>query len=232
VFVDDLDRPEPTSEALHHLLRVLRLRPGELVAVSDGLGRWRPCRFTGESPSVGFDPDGDVVVCPRPDPPVTVAFVPVKGSRTEWVVQKLTECGVDGIAILRSTRAVVRWDDARAARSLERLDRVAREAAAQSRRPWLPQVTGVYSLEGLSKRLSPVRPAIAHPGGGPLDGGVTAVAIGPEGGWDDDELLSDLRQVGLGAGTLRAETAAVSAGVLLCALRDGLVAEVPTPRYR
>ena len=52
------------------------------------------------------------------------------------------------------------------------------------------------------------------------------VLVGPEGGWTDEELRAVPRHVGLGPHVLRAGTAALAAGVLLAALRAGLVTEV------
>ncbi len=71
---------------------------------------------------------------------MTVAFSPVKGDRPEWAVQKLTELGVDRIVPLVAARSVVRWTGDRGAAVVERWRRVAREAAMQSRRAWLPAV--------------------------------------------------------------------------------------------
>jgi 16S rRNA (uracil1498-N3)-methyltransferase len=218
VFVDDLASPEITEEDDHHLCRVLRLRPGAVVVAADGTGRWRPCRL---APG-GLQVDGPVVHCPAPTPAVTVAFVPVKGERPEWVVQKLTELGVDRIVVLRSARSVVRWDrgedDAR--RALDRLARVARAAAAQSRRPTLPRLEGITDLAATATALAPVPLAVADPSGGQGLGEHTAVAVGPEGGWTDDELaVAGPHVVGLGPTVLRAETAAVAVGVLLCTRR-------------
>jgi 16S rRNA (uracil1498-N3)-methyltransferase len=229
VFVDDLDAPAMTDADAHHLAHVLRLRPGEAVVAADGRGRWRRCVFTGAQPSPAgestrlLDPDGEVVVVSAPAPAVTVGFVPVKGSRPDWVVQKLTEAGVDRIAVLGSARAVVRWEDGRQAKAIARLTRVAREASAQSRRAWLPEVVAVRSAAPLAARLAPEPLALAHPGGGALGPATTAVAVGPEGGWSDDEVAA-FPLVGLGPTVLRAETAALAAGLLLCALRAGVVA--------
>ena len=64
--------------------------------------------------------------------------------------------------------------------------------------------------------------ALAEPGGGPIDGSVRMLLVGPEGGWTDGELAGHA-MVGLGRTVLRAETAAISAGTLLTALRDGRV---------
>jgi len=229
VFVEDLDAPEPTPDDARHLVTVRRLRPGETVVVADGVGSWRRCRFTGttqrDSGCAGLlEPDGPVQHEPPPRPEVTVAFVPVKGERPEWAVQKLTESGVDRIVILGSSRAVVRWEGERGDRALQRLTRVAREAAAQSRRARLPEITTDPDLETLARRLAPVALALADPGGEPPDLGTPALAVGPEGGWDPDEAGGGWPLVRLGPGVMRAETAAVAAGVLLCGLRDGVVA--------
>jgi RsmE family RNA methyltransferase len=72
---------------------------------------------------------------------LAVAFAPVKGEKPEVIVQKLTELGIDQIIPLAPTRrSVVKWDDARAAKNEERLRKIAREAAMQSRRTWLPTI--------------------------------------------------------------------------------------------
>jgi 16S rRNA (uracil1498-N3)-methyltransferase len=219
VFVDDLTALQPGDDDARHLGRVLRLRPGEAVIAADGRGRWRPAAYAGAGP---LEPTGPVVLDERPHPPVVVGFVPVKGERPEWVVQKLTEVGVDRIVVLRSARSVVRWNDARAAPVVDRLRRVAREAAAQSRRAWLPAVEGVLDLGALAALVAPGPLALAQPGASAPASATTAVAVGPEGGWDPAELAQVPRHVGLGPGILRAETAALGAGILLCALRDGL----------
>lgn len=227
VFVGDLDGLAVTADDEHHLGQVLRLRPGETVVASDGAGRWRPCRFTGAAArgaprSPVLEPDGPVLTSARAEPEVTVAFVPVKGGRPEWVVQKLTEAGVDRIVVFESLRAVVRWQGDRRARAIERLRRVAREAAAQSRRTWLPEVLGVGGLDELRARVAPVALALAQLGGDPPSVRAPAVAVGPEGGWDGSE-TAGYPLVGLSSNVLRAETAAVAAGLLVCALRQGLV---------
>lgn len=66
--------------------------------------------------------------------------------------------------------------------------------------------------------------AIAVPGGAPLSLATPTVLVGPEGGWSDEELAAVPAKVGLGPHVLRAETAAMAAGVLLAAMRAGLAA--------
>lgn len=200
----------------YHLERVLRLRAGDEVTVADGAGGWRQCRF-----GPALEPVTEIARAPRPQPPVTVAFAPVKGARPEWAVQKLTEIGVDRIVPLLAARSVVRWPPGGA--HLVRLRRVAREAAVQSRRLWLPVVDDVVGFAAVAGRPGA---ALAHPGGRPPSLDRPVLLVGPEGGWDDAELASCDAQVGLGPRILRTETAAVVAGALLCALRAGTVGAV------
>ncbi len=231
VFVRDLGALEVTSDDLHHLKRVLRLRRGETVIACDGRGNWRTCLYTDSKDTSGLiEADGVLEHVPAPEVPVVVGFVPVKGERPEWTVQKLTEVGVDRIVILHSTRAVVRWGEGREEHAVERLRRVTNQAAAQSRRAWLAELIGVVTLAELRAIVAPASLALAQPGAGPPTSAVTAVAVGPEGGWEPSELDGGDRCMGLGPGILRAETAAVTAGFVLCALRDGLVRPVGTAR--
>ena len=215
VFVEDLDAPRLDDDDRHHLARALRLRPGDPLTASDGAGRWRRARFGDE-----LVPEGDIEEVPDPGPEVVVAFTPVKGPRPEWAVQKLTELGVDGIWLLVADRSVVRWAGARGDGHRERLARVAREAAMQSRRCTLPSLRVGLPVAEASATPGAV---LAHPGGPPSAVG-QVVLVGPEGGWSDAELAAAPGVVGLGPTVLRAETAAVAAGVLLTSLRAGVVA--------
>jgi 16S rRNA (uracil1498-N3)-methyltransferase len=225
VFVADVDRPELADEDRHHLERVLRIRPGEEVTVSDGLGAWRHCHYDG---SGALTPAGDVSHRPAPTPAVTVAFALAKGERPDWVVQKLTEAGVDRIVPFVAGRTVVRWDGEKVGRQMNRLRAIARAAAMQSRRAWLPVVDNLSSFEVAATSLGP-HAALAHPGGHPPSLDRPAVLIGPEGGWNEQELACGLPLVGFGPTILRAETAALAAGLLLCALREQIVQSAASP---
>jgi 16S rRNA (uracil1498-N3)-methyltransferase len=222
VFVDDLDRPEPSDDDRHHLERVVRLRAGDTLICADGNGGWRPGRWNA---AATVEATGDVAVEPEPTHRLGVGFVVVKGNRAELVVQKLTEAGIDDMAPLHSERSMVRWDDAKAARQLERLTRVAREAAAQCRRARLPVIHTLRTPAEMVATAadSDLTLGLAEPGGGPPDTGLDWVLVGPEGGWSPSEASLVGRHVSLGPHIYRAETAAIAAGVLLGALRAGVV---------
>lgn len=227
VLVEDLTDPGLDPDDAHHLGRVLRLRPGDEVCATDGRGGWRPAHFVDGN---RLDPVGEVQVAARPGPLLTVAFAPVKGDRPELVVQKLTEVGVDRIVLLETARSVVRWDGDRAEKQLDRLRRVAREACGQSRRLWLPElglgdgtVGGPVPPATALSVLGGAGTALAEPGGAPLGHDVTAVLVGPEGGWTPDELAgaatAGATTCTLGPHVLRSETAAIVAGALMVTLR-------------
>jgi 16S rRNA (uracil1498-N3)-methyltransferase len=165
-------------------------------------------------------PTSTVADEPVDRPEVAVAFAIVKGDRPEFVVQKLTELGVDRIVPFMATRSVVRWDADRAERNVERMRRVAREAAMQCRRARLPTIESLADFATVIARpgaaladLDGHAPSLAHP----------LLVVGPEGGWTDEERASADHRVSLATYVLRAETAAVIAGSLLTALRSELV---------
>jgi len=192
---------------------VLRLRDGESVSVSDGAGGWRMCEWRDEA----LRNAGDIATVAAPSSRIGVAFVPVKGDRSEWTVQKLTEIGVDDIVVLAPTRrSVVRWSNID--KQLDKLRVVAREAAMQSRRTHLPTVTGLVPLADALARPGAV---VADPLGAELAGGPlpALVVVGPEGGFDPEELPAAVARVTLGGTILRAETATLVAATLLVAQR-------------
>jgi 16S rRNA (uracil1498-N3)-methyltransferase len=206
VFVDDLDSLPISADDAHHLFRVLRLRDGESVTASDGRGTWRTTTVAGHRLRAA----GDLISEPA-DASLTIAAAIPKGDRVEWMVQKLTELGVDEIIFLHCEHSVVRWKNDRVGHHLARLMRVVREAAMQSRRLWMPQLRGPLAVADVAALPGAV---IADPDGesGELSG---VVLIGPEGGFTDAERRLGGRSVSLGPNVLRVETAAVCAAAIL-----------------
>lgn len=211
VLVDDVEALDLGSEARHHLERVLRLRPGTEVTIGDGQGSWRAVSF-----GPRLEPIGPVVFVPPTTRPITIACALAKADKPELVTQKLTEIGVDEIVFFPAQRSVVRWDAERVSRNLERLQRVANAAVEQARRPWSPSVKYTGSVQDLLTRpdvvcadLGGAEPTIDH----------RVVLIGPEGGWDERDGVNSSISVGFGPNVLRSETAAITAGAVLCSLR-------------
>jgi len=212
VFVDSLDELVVSDDDLHHLTKSLRLRPGAELTASDGSGSWVTCHL-GQGNQLIASAQSEIV--PMRATPMTVAFSLVKGSKPELAIQKLTELGVDEIVILDAERSVVRWDEAKVEANRARWGRIVREAGMQSHRVRLPTLNALIpAADWLS------RPEVhaAHFGGGRVTDQTHSVAIGPEGGWSPKEVAANGdRTVTLGSTVLRAETAAIAAGTLLCA---------------
>jgi 16S rRNA (uracil1498-N3)-methyltransferase len=214
----------------HHLQRVRRIRRDEVVTAADGHGRWRTyvC-VSAEGGVLGLHAtspiEHEVPLFPR----LAVACALTKGERPELVVQKLTELAVDRILLVEAARSVVRWDDTRADHALTRLARVAREAAAQSRRARIPVVEGPVSTAEVARHPGLV---VADLGGAPAGGlplpaegapplGEWLVAVGPEGGFEPAEMqaFGDAPRLAVGPLVLRAETAAIATAAALLARR-------------
>ncbi len=153
VFSDRLDdRITIGGDDGHHLQRARRVRAGEHVTVADGYGRWRAYEVAGSAAGV-VELDAITLVTHEPflTPRLTVACSLTKGQKPELAVQKLTELGVDRIMLVEAARSVVHWDDAKTSSAFTRLERVAREAAMQSRRARVPVVDGPVAPAELAR---------------------------------------------------------------------------------
>ena len=226
VLVDTLpDELDVRGADGHHLQRVRRLRPDELVTAADGSGRWRPYRVAGATPgTLQLVADRPALLEPALAPALVLACALTKGERPEAVVRHATELGVDAIWWLTADRSVVRWDGHRADTALERLRRVAREAALQCRRARLPAIEAPGRLRDLAGRpgllLADRDGSRAADLAEPPDGRWILV-VGPEGGLDPAEVaaLGDPPRLGLGPHVLRTETAALAGPAALAGRR-------------
>ncbi|WP_132429995.1 16S rRNA (uracil(1498)-N(3))-methyltransferase [Pseudonocardia endophytica] len=230
--VDDLPAPG-SSTALtgpegRHAATVRRIRPGEVVVLTDGRGGLAHA----EAGASGKDSlELTVTGVERVEPPlvrVAVAQALVKGDRGELAVETATEAGVDEVIPWRAARSVVRWESGpRGDKALARWRATVREAAKQSRRPWTPEVAEPVTTAQLARRVPEVDLALVlHESADeslasvPIpSAGTVLLVVGPEGGVDDGELaaLTDAgaRVVRMGPEVLRASTAAcVALGAL------------------
>lgn len=119
-----------------------------------------------------------------------------------------------------SERSVVYWTPQKVNHNLQRLRAISTQAAAQSRRLWLPKIAEPISFRQVITDFQGICSMAEVGADGELSLERPVVIIGPEGGWSEDELASELPMVGLSAQVLRSETAAIVAGALLCKLRN------------
>ena len=205
----------------HYLGRVLRVRVGQEIELFDGAGYLA-------LGMVQRVERGGVVLrvaegtrLPRRGLRLVVGVAPPKGPRAEWLVEKLTEVGVDTIVWLLTRRSVTTPEPQ--SNKVSRWLRLADAAAAQCGRADVPALVGPESLEAFMARdLGPHR-FVADPSGGSLSGeaplGRAALLVGPEGGFTPVELREagerGYTPLSLGHTILRTETAALVGSALL-----------------
>jgi 16S rRNA (uracil1498-N3)-methyltransferase len=231
VFVDALtDQCTVSGPDGHHLQRVRRLTPGEIVTAADDTGAWRAYSVgAAHDARVELDARGDVRVAPALAVPLTLAVAVTKGGLDD-LVAAATELGVARVIPLRTERAIVRWDAARTTKVRARLASIAREASCQSRRARIPVIEDPVDIRALRDRAGLVVADRGGPGpdalpAPPPDG--FTVVVGPEGGLSPGELseLAAAPRLGLGPYVLRAHTAPVAALAVLTVYVASLRAE-------
>ena len=213
------------GEHAAHLSRVLRAQVGQQFDIAAG-GAVRRGTITAISQDRIEFALGEEVVGPKimsePAGGVTLLLSIFKFDRMEWAIEKCTELGVARIVpvIARRTDAHL---VAAAAKRHERWQRLARQAAEQSRRATPPEVAAPLKLkdaihcDGLRIVLAESEEDTTLPEtlGKHLPGAEVCLAVGPEGGWTADELKlfcgAGWVAVSLGSTILRAETAAIAA---------------------
>jgi 16S rRNA (uracil1498-N3)-methyltransferase len=211
-----------------HAANVRRIRPGEELDLSDGVGTVARCLVEDATKGRLSARVVDVRTVPAATPQVTVVQALPKSERSELAVELATEAGADGFVAWQAERCVARWDGAvKVDKGLRRWRAVARSAARQSRRPHIPAVTSLVSTAELARMTRDVVAtgglvlALHESAEQPLvevaiaDAHALMLVVGPEGGISADE-LADLRAEGavvvrLGPSVLRTSTAAAVA---------------------
>ncbi len=220
-----------------HAATVRRLRVGERIVVGDGAGELADCDIE----ATGKRELSARVLLRRSvgpaRPAVTVIQAIPKSERSELAVELATEAGADEVVAWHAARCVARWDAARADKGLRRWRAVARSAARQSRRAFIPAVSGPVSTSELVTRVAGADLVLAlHESAAvaltelPVAQAKSiTVIVGPEGGITDDEIATlaaaGAHAVRLGPTVLRTSTAAAVAlgaiGVLTPRWADG-----------
>lgn len=222
----ELDGPDA-----RHLLTVRRAAAGDLVTVSDGHGSLAEGRIESLGRGSLRVALGDRRTVERPRPRIEVLLGLARAPKVDTAIRQLVELGVDAVTLFPAARSVARWDTTQAGAARRRWEGIARAAAQQSHRAWLPELTGPLALDaaieqaarrgaGLVADPSADTPLGATLAGWPAHPVGIWVAAGPEGGFTPGE-VGMLREAGavavtLGAQILRTETApVVLASILL-----------------
>lgn len=229
-FSPDRARVRLGSEEARHLRDVLRLQSGDQVNLFDGEGREFDCTITElRRDFAELTVDAEAAPAkPESQLDLTLGIALLKGEKFDLVVQKATELGVVRIVPLLTERADVRLRDVKDAdKRVTRWRRIAQEAAKQSGRARVPEVTEPQSFKTLvGEKRNGLGIMFSEREGQSLEeatrGGesqpVTAL-IGSEGGWADAELamarVEGWKLVTLGGRILRAETAGIVGTALL-----------------
>jgi len=214
-----------TADEARHLRDVLRLKTGDEVYVFDGLGREFRCSVSNtkrDSAELRIESQVEPAK-PESQLQLNLCVALLKGEKFDLVVQKATELGVTKVTPLITRYADVHLRDAAdATKRVARWQRIALEAAKQSGRAFVPEISlplafaAALELEGAGVMFS-------ERGGEALEsltgGGSITALLGSEGGWSDEEIEAararNFHIVTLGGRILRAETAAIAVTTLL-----------------
>lgn len=245
------------AEEARHLRDVLRLKLGDEAYVFDGEGQEYLCHVTklgGRGSDAATLGVAESVSPANPESPLhlTLAVALLKGEKFDLCVQKATELGVCRVMPVITKRADVRLRDSDdAAKRTARWRRLAVEAAKQSGRACVPEIVPPLHFKtlieepdaendklrlmfaermggNLAEVLSPQdRRTGLPPHTAPTSPTSVTALVGPEGGWEDEEIIyaseTGWTIITLGGRTLRAETAAITVTGLLQHLFGDLV---------
>lgn len=216
-----VDISELGEEESKHCARVLRLKPGDLIGITDGKGIFCTARLLNVDARHVTVTIVQRDLFPERSFHLHMAVAPTKNiDRFEWFLEKATECGIEEITPIicaQSERKIVKP---------ERLNKIILAAMKQSQRAWLPKLNDAVKFTDFLNNLDSKTPAfIAHCDEGeknPLreaykQGEDVMVMIGPEGDFSPEELQlaqrKGIQAISLGQSRLRTETAALVACV-------------------
>lgn len=213
-FVDEISTPKLDGDNAHHADRVLRMKAGESLLVSDGAGNWAKCEITAITKK---DVDLKIIESgfeESSSPKISVLQAIPKNDRARETVELLTAAGVSNIYPWQAQRAIGKESDKWRVAAIE--------ASKQSRRFYIPQVTtklDTSSALELFKKYDQV--LVCHESAitklsevlkSALD---TLIVIGPEGGITDEELSvfesAGAKVIKLGRPVLRSAHAGIAA---------------------
>ena len=224
------------GEDVKHISKVLRCKVGEKLEICDKDNSEYVCEITEINKNqVDLNILEKNEIKRESDLKVKLYQGLPKSTKMEFILQKLTEVGVDEIILVSTKRSVVKVDDKKEGKKLERWERIIYEAAKQSKRGKIPTLRGVLSfdeaLEDMknndmnicpyeNEKTVSIKSAIRG-----SDINNIGIFVGPEGGFEEEEIQTlqdiDSKVVSLGPRILRTETASVVASsIVLYELSD------------
>jgi len=241
-FAPDLDPGTATTalpaEEARHLTRVLRLTPGDEIAVFDGRGHEFRARVAAAARDrVQIELLDRLEPAPEPRVPVTLVQAVLKGDKMDAVVRDATMMGVAAIEPIVTTRTIGTMVALESGRAAERWRRVAVSSAKQCRRATLPTIRSARAFpdwlahDGAGVHLILVEPSASEGSEQSLSlleshaPASLSLVVGPEGGWTPEERqqaeAAGCIAVSLGGITLRADAIALAAiAIARFALKD------------
>ncbi len=234
-FVTEPIQPGPvilSGVESHHLLHVMRAKPGDQVVLFDGTGaEFKAVVESTARNSIALLAGERLEVNREASRALTLAVSLPKGDRQKWLVEKAVEIGIARIVPLTTARSVAQPTDS----ALDKLRRAVIESSKQCGRNRLLQITEPQTMAALLQQPSPTAIRLfAHPdsaaGASQAAGwkqlvaaaapnADVCIAIGPEGGFSDSEATAALaagwQRMDLGARILRVETAAIYLAALV-----------------
>lgn len=229
-FVDtqsDANRFIVAGEDYHHIARVMRMKIDDKIVCVNPDGKSAVCaiaEITDEKVVANVvkweDETTELPIA------VTIASGLPKGDKLEWIIQKGTELGANEFVPFLATRSIVKWDEKKAGKKVERWRKIAKEAAEQSYRSKIPTVIEPMTLKSLLEKaknydiLLVAYEEEAKQGETAMlakklhelkAGQSLLIVFGPEGGLSPEEVMklkeSGFSVCGLGPRILRTETA-------------------------
>ena len=213
------------KEQEHHMIKVMRMNVGECCEIVDEKEQLYIAKLTQVSPLELIIEEHKEQQVELPID-VTIFVGLSKGDKLETIVQKATELGVHTIVPVEMKRNMVKWTKDKSLKKIERLQKIAQEAAEQSHRLHVPKVLDLMTLKEsvvLAKQSTKALVAfeeVAKEGEAAVllqtlsslkEGDSIAFYFGPEGGFDVQEIeylnSQEIHSCALGPRILRAETA-------------------------
>jgi 16S rRNA (uracil1498-N3)-methyltransferase len=212
------DKQIRITDEEHRHLAVARAEIGEIIEIFDGCGKVSNARVVAvgrRETLVEIEASREVA---RPKHEIILAMALVRLAAFELALEKAVEIGVTRIVPFLAARSNVTLTGRG-----DRWTRIIVEAAKQSKRYHLPALEEYKPFKQVLEREAPSKIIFAEHDGGPLQSALSdspvLYLVGPEGGWTDQEVAvaisTGFAPVSLGAGILRAETAAIVGGALI-----------------